>query len=55
MNILSKLYVIYIVLYTEYFTASLIIISWNVISHILESFVLTKSILNKIVLTKVKL
>jgi len=41
MNILSKLYMIYIVLHSEYFTASLINVSWNVISHTLECFKLT--------------
>jgi len=40
-NILSKLHMIYIVLYSEYFTASLISVSWNVISHTLASFKLT--------------
>ena len=42
-NTLSKLrvHIIYIVLSTEYFTASLISLSRNVISHILELFVLT--------------
>jgi hypothetical protein len=40
-NTLPKLHTIYIVLYSEYFMASLISVSWNVISHTLARSVLT--------------
>jgi len=33
MSTLSKLYTIYIVLYSEYCTTGLIIVSWNIISN----------------------
>jgi hypothetical protein len=41
MNILPKLYMIYIVLYSEQFMVSLITIPWNAILHTLARFMLT--------------